>query len=99
MIRNLLSRIVLVLGIPLALEAQVERLVIGQGGLDWRESSADLLGLDDSAFVGSLQPFELDPSVNIAVGAKTEEDQPTNILGHIWGTSFGVPSSVEDKKP
>ena len=95
----LIAWLILVLGIPLALEAQVERLVMGQGGLDWRESSQDLLGMDDSTVVGSLQPFEIDPLVNIAVGPMTEEGQPTNILGHIWGTSFSVPSSVEDKTP
>ena len=95
----LIAWLILVLGIPLALEAQVERLVMGQGGLDWRESSQDLLGMDDSTVVGSLQPFEIDPLVNIAVGPMTEAGQPTNILGHIWGTSFSVPSSVEDKTP
>jgi len=95
----LIVRFILVLGIPLALDAQVSRLVMGQGGLDWRESSQDLLGMDDSTVVGSLQPFEIDPLVNIAVGPMTEEGQPTNILGHIWGTSFSVPSSVEDKTP
>jgi hypothetical protein len=94
----LIARLILVLGIPLALDAQVERLVMGQGGLDWRESSQDLLGLDDS-FAGSLHPFEIDPLVNIAVGPRTEEGQTTNILGHIWGTSFSVPSSVEYKTP
>ena len=95
----LIVRFILVLGIPLALDAQVSRLVMGQGGLDWRESSQDLLGMVDSAVVGSLQPFEIDPLVNIAVGPMTEAGQPTNILGHIWGTSFSVPSSVEDKTP
>ena len=95
----LIAWLILVLGIPLSLDAQVERLVMGQGGLDWRESSQDLLGMDDSTVVGSLQPFEIDPLVNIAVGPMTEEGQPTNILGHIWGTSFSVPSSIEDKTP
>ena len=71
----LIARLILVLGIPLALDAQVERLVMGQGGLDWRESSVDLLGLDDSVAVGSLQPFEIDPLVNIAVGPQTDQRQ------------------------
>ncbi len=97
--RNIIPRLILVLGLPLAAGAQVERFVIGQGGLHWRAASEDLLGLDDSVSVGSLQPFELDPSVNIAVGPKTAEGQPTNILGYIWGTSFGPPSSVKNKNP
>jgi hypothetical protein len=97
--RDLISRFMLVLGIPLALDAQVERLVMGQGGLDWRESSQDLLGLDDSVSVGSLQPVEIDPRVNFAVGPPTDQDQTTTILGHIWGTSFSVPPFVEDKRP
>ncbi|MDE0830804.1 MAG: hypothetical protein OSB03_16545, partial [Vicinamibacterales bacterium] len=97
--RDLIPRLLLVLGIPLALDAQVSRLTIGEGGLDWRESSQDLLGLDDSVSVGSLQPVEIDPRVNFAVGPPTDEDQSTTILGHIWSTSFTVPRSVEDKRP
>jgi hypothetical protein len=95
----LIARLILVLGIPLTLEAQVGRLLIGQGGLDWAGSSQSLLGLDASVAPGSLQPVELDPGVNIAVGPKTEDDQSVTILGHVWGTSFSVPASVEDEKP
>ena len=106
--RNPILRLILALALPLAADAQVERLVIGQGGLDWRESSEDLLGLDDSVTVGSLQPFELDPLINIGVGPQTEKGQSTNILGFVWGsdsrsTSIGgglaqmpPPASVED---
>jgi hypothetical protein len=107
--RNSISRLILVLVLPLAADAQVERLVIGQDGLDWRESSQDLLGLDDSVTIGSLQPFELDPLINIGVGPKTEKGQSTNILGYVWGSDSPTadrrvpgrqmppPASVEDK--
>ena len=73
--------------------------MIGQGGLDWRQSSQDLLGLVDSAVVGSLQPFELDPRVNVAVGPRTESGQFTNIFGHVWEVNSNPPASVEDKSP
>ena len=109
--RKPILRLIFLLSLPLAADAQVEHLVIGRGGLDWRASSEDLLGLDDSVTVGSLQPFELDPLINIAVGPPTEKGQSTNILGYIWGsdsrsTSIGgassqmpPPASVEDKTP
>ncbi len=85
--------------LPSGSAAQVERLVIGQGGLDWLESSQDLLGLVDSVSVGSLQPVELDPTVNVAVGPNTESGQFTNIFGHIWEVNSNPPASVEDKSP
>ena len=58
-----------------------------------------VLGLVDAAFVGSLQPFELDPKVNIAVGPPTESGQFTNIFGHVWEVNSNPPASVEDKSP
>ena len=80
--------------------------------MDWRASSEDMLGFTDSVAIGSLQPIELDPLVNIAVGAPTEKGQSTNIWGYIWGSdirgslsSGGAssqmppPASVEDKAP
>ena len=110
--RKPILRLILLLSLPLAADAQVEHLVIGRGGLDWRASSEDMLGLTDSVAIGSLQPIELDPLVNIAVGAPTEKGQSTNILGYIWGSdirgslsSGGAssqmppPASVEDKAP
>ena len=96
---NLIAWIILALVIPVSVFAQVETLVVGQGGLDWREYSEDLLGLDDSISVGSLQPLELDPLTNIAVGPQTDDDQPTNIFGYVWSTSFSVPATVRDKTP
>jgi len=85
--------------LPGGSSAEVRHLVIGKGGLDWRESSQDLLGLVDSAIVGSLQPFELDPRVNVAVGPRTESGQFTNIFGHVWEVNSNPPASVEDKSP
>ncbi len=102
--RNPVLRLILVMALPLAVNAQVERLVIGEGGLDWRESSEDLLGLDDSVTLGSLQPFELDPLINIGVGPKTEKGQSTNILGFVWGsdsrsTSIGGGAQMPPVRP
>ena len=57
--------------IPCASLAQVSHLVIGQGGLDWREFAIETVGIDSSVRE-SLQPFELDPAANIAVGPVTE---------------------------
>ena len=97
--QNLIQRIILVLVLPLAANAQVENLVIGQGGVDWLESSDLVVGLVDSVFVGSLQPVELDPSVNIAVGPRTESGQFTNIFGHIWDYSSTPPPFISDISP
>ena len=84
--------------IPCALTAQVSRLVVGQGGLDWRESALETVGIDTSVTEG-LQPFELDPAANIAVGPITEGGAYTTIFGHRWERSFGAPPTVEDKQP
>ena len=84
--------------IPCALTAQVSRLVIGQGGLDWHESALETVGIDTSVTEG-LQPLELDPAANIAVGPITEGGAYTTIFGHRWERSFGAPPTVEDKQP
>jgi hypothetical protein len=84
--------------IPCALTAQVSRLVIGQGGLDWRESATETVGIDSSV-TESLQPYELDPATNIAVGPVTKSGAFTNIFGHIWERSNPAPPSVEEKRP
>ena len=95
---NIVPLVILLMAFAVAANAQVERMVIGQNGMEWRQSSEDLLGLDDSVAIGSLQPFELNPLVNIAVGAQTKKGQLTNILGYVWGTSpRGPPASVKDK--
>ncbi|MFP6646417.1 MAG: hypothetical protein VCF24_23065 [Candidatus Latescibacterota bacterium] len=85
--------------LPQVSVAQVQRLVIGQGGLNWLEASEDLLGLDQAASPGSLQPFELDPAINVAVGEQTESGQFTNIFGHVWRISGSAPPFAEDKTP
>lgn len=64
----LFGLVVGVLALPCTVESQVERLALGQGGLDWREVGEEFIGLDDAAVAGSLQPSEQGPSVNIAVG-------------------------------
>ena len=84
--------------IPCVLTAQVSRLVIGQGGLDWRESAIETVGIDSSVRE-SLQPFELDPAANIAVGPVTEGGAYTTIFGHRWERSFSAPPTVEQKRP
>ena len=69
----LFGLVVGVLALPCTVESQVERLALGQGGLDWREVGEEFIGLDDAAVAGSLQPSELDLSVNIAVGTLGRE--------------------------
>ncbi len=95
----LLLAVAALLILPPVSGAQVQRLVIGQGGLDWLESSDDMLGLDRSASAGSLQPFELDPAVNVTVGEPTESGQFTNIFGHVWRISGSAPPVADDKTP
>ncbi|HJP32697.1 MAG TPA: hypothetical protein QGF95_19295 [Candidatus Latescibacteria bacterium] len=99
--RNHVVRLLLIIWpvLPSESAAQVEHLVIGQGGLAWRQASEDLLGLVDSVASGSLQPVELDPTANIAVGPQTESGQFTNIFGHVWEVNSNPPTAVEDKSP
>ena len=82
-----------------AAESQVQHLALGQGGRDWREVGDEFIGLDDAAIDGSLQPFELDPLVNLAVGTQTETGQFTNIFGHVWEISGAPPPFVDDITP
>ena len=96
---NMVCRVALVVLLPLAVGAQVERLVIGQGGMSWHESAEQLVGLTDTAFAGSLQPVELDPEVNVAVGPRTESGQFTNLFGDVWDASRVAPPSVSDNAP
>ncbi len=96
---NFTYRIALFLMLPLAAGAQVERLVIGQGGQPWSESSVQLIGLTDTVFAGSLQPVELDPSVNFMVGPRTESGQFTTVFGGVWDISSTAPPFVTDLSP
>jgi len=92
-------RISLILLLPLVVSAQVDYLVIGQGGLPWNESNEQLIGLTDTVFSGSLQPVELDTSVNFVVGPRTESGQFTTIFGGIWDISSTAPPHVQDLAP
>ncbi|MEE2831889.1 MAG: hypothetical protein VYD18_05970, partial [Candidatus Latescibacterota bacterium] len=74
----------MVLALPIAVTAQVQTLVIGEGGVDWVESIEQTVGVDTSLAATGLQPVELDPSVNINVGPLTKSGQYTNILGGVW---------------
>ena len=95
----LFGLVVGVLALPCIAESQVERLALGQGGLDWREVGEEFIGLDDAAVAGSLQPSELDPAVDIAVGTQAESGQFTNIFGHVWEISGSPPPYVQDITP
>ncbi|NKB67409.1 MAG: hypothetical protein GKR89_10140 [Candidatus Latescibacteria bacterium] len=65
------------------LQAQVELLVLGQGGRDWMEAGERVVGLEDST-AGGLQPWELQPDVNLLVGPRTENLDFTNVFGVPW---------------
>ena len=71
---------------PCFAEAQVERLVLGTGDNGWEEL-AELMG---GMWVvdGSLQPYELDPAVNIALGEKKGSSR-ADVFGNPWGGERG----------
>ena len=76
---------------PRFAEAQVERLVLGTGDNGW-EDLAELMGgmwVVDS----SLQPYELDPAVNIALGEKKGSSR-TDVFGNIWGGERAGPHAA-----
>ncbi|HJP32677.1 MAG TPA: gliding motility-associated C-terminal domain-containing protein [Candidatus Latescibacteria bacterium] len=79
------------LALPASLAAQVQTLVIGEGGADWASTIEQTIGLDTALAANGLQPVELNPSVNINVGPLTESGQFTNIFGGIWGISTNAP--------
>lgn len=79
------------LALPITASAQVQTLVIGEGGADWIGSIEQSIGLDTALATNGLQPIELDPSVNINVGPLTESGQFTNIFGGVWGISTNAP--------
>lgn len=74
----------LVLFTPVAGRAQLERLVIGRGGMGWTSVAEMISGLEDTTAGGSLQPRELDPEENILRGPLTEKGEFTNIFGKVW---------------
>lgn len=71
----------LMLFLPIIGEAQIERWVLGEGENDW-ESQGELLG---GMWVvdGGLQPYELDPAINIAVGPKVGRSL-ADVFGNPW---------------
>jgi hypothetical protein len=88
----LFAPILCALSLPCGVESQVDSLRLGIGGLAWHEVGEEVIGLDDAAVAGSLQPYELNPQVNIALGSQTESGQFTNIFGHVWEISGAPPS-------
>ncbi len=95
----LFAPILCALSLPCGVESQVDSLRLGIGGLAWHEVGEEVIGLDDAAVAGSLQPYELNPQVNIALGSQTESGQFTNIFGHVWEISGAPPPYVQDITP
>ncbi|HJP30438.1 MAG TPA: gliding motility-associated C-terminal domain-containing protein [Candidatus Latescibacteria bacterium] len=89
---RMLSVAVLALRQPAA--AQVQTLVIGEGGAPWAQTVEQVVGFDTTVAVDGLQPFELDPSMNILVGRLTDSGRFTNIFGGIWRVSTNAPRDV-----
>ena len=70
--------------VPQSSSAQVQTLIIGEGGVDWIDSIEEMIGVDTAAVAaGAIQPFELDPAINIAVGPPTANGNFTNAFGEI----------------
>ena len=81
----------LLLWAPCFTEAQVERLVLGTGDNGWEEL-AELMG---GMWVvdGSMQPYELDPAVNIALGEKKGSSR-ADVFGNPWGGERAGPQAA-----
>ncbi len=101
MVRMNVTRVMIaMLALPLAASAQVQTLIIGDGGVDWLGSIEETIGLDTALAANGLQPVELDPSVNVNVGPLTESGQYTSIFGAVWGISANAPDVLStDGKP
>ena len=84
---------------PSHVGAQIEHLVVGEGGRDWLEMADNMVGLDAAAVADNLQPFEVNPETNLAVGELTETDQFTNFLGHVWIVATRPPEFPEENRP
>ena len=76
---------------PCFAQAQVERWVLGTGDNGWEEL-AELMG---GMWVvdGSLQPYELDPAVNIALGEKKGSTR-ADVFGNPWGGERAGPQAA-----
>ena len=83
--------LVLLLLAPCFAQAQVERWVLGTGDNGWEEL-AELMG---GMWVvdGSLQPYELDPAVNIALGEKKGSTR-ADVFGNPWGGERAGPQAA-----
>ncbi len=66
------------------LRAEVQTLVLGQGGVPWDELGERVVGLAIAPVAGALQPLELLPQQNIIVGSRTESGEYTTVLGSTW---------------
>ena len=86
-----LVALALLLLAPRFAEAQVERWVLGTGDNGWEEL-AELMG---GMWVvgGSLQPYELDPAVNIALGEKKGSSR-ADVFGNPWGGERAGPHAA-----
>ena len=86
-----IAALVLLLLAPCFAQAQVERWVLGTGDNGWEEL-AELMG---GMWVvdGSLQPYELDPAVNIALGEKKGSTR-ADVFGNPWGGERAGPQAA-----
>jgi hypothetical protein len=98
-----MRRIGIQLGVALVLvalhaavtEAEVQRLVIGQGGVPWREVAEEIAALEDTTVAGSLQPREFFPHENVLLGPRGSLGQYTNLLELPWvNTRTGLGSKI-----
>lgn len=81
----------MVLGLVLVMasagHSQVERLVIGQGGIPWGEVAEEVAALEDTTAAGSLQPREFLPWENVLVGPRGDGGQYRNLLNLNWAVA------------
>ena len=86
-----IAALALLLLAPCFAQAQVERWVLGTGDNGWEEL-AELMG---GMWVvdGSLQPYELDPAVNIALGEKKGSSR-ADVFGNPWGGERAGPQAA-----
>ena len=86
-----IAALALLLLAPCFAQAQVERWVLGTGDNGWEEL-AELMG---GMWVvdGSLQPYELDPAVNIALGEKKGSTR-ADVFGNPWGGERAGPQAA-----
>lgn len=86
-----IAALALLLSAPWFAEAQVERLVLGTGDNGWEDLAALMGGM--WVVDGSLQPYELDPAVNITLGEKKGSSR-TDVFGNVWGGERAGPQAA-----